>query len=90
VAEATLAPVQIREITHRAKTDDGAAVAQRVGDHLTQAIGLKSSDIAGGLAGAAHAPLYSARVRRSCPAAAISSAPSRRGERRHARQGHAR
>lgn len=90
VAEATLAPVYIREITHRAKTDDGAAVAHRVGDHFTQAIGLKSSEIAGGLAGAAHAPHCSARVWRSWPAAAISSAPSRRGERRHDRQGHAR
>ncbi len=47
VTDSRLAPGQIRKITHRAKTQDGEAVAQRIGDQLTQTIGLRSSDIAG-------------------------------------------
>lgn len=49
MADYPLAPVQIREVTHRPEHDDGEAVAQRIGDPLTQAIGIRSPDIAGGL-----------------------------------------
>lgn len=47
VNDYTLAPVQIRELTARTRTEDGETVTQRVGYQLTQAIGVKSSDITG-------------------------------------------
>ncbi len=45
IADYTLAPVQIREVTNRAKNDDGETVARRIGYQLTQPIGVKSADI---------------------------------------------
>ena len=44
----TLAPVQIREVTNRAKDDDGETVSRRVGYHLTQSVIVRSTDIEAG------------------------------------------
>lgn len=45
VTDYSLAPVQIREVTARAKNDDGETVARRTGYQLTQAIGVKSAEV---------------------------------------------
>jgi hypothetical protein len=45
IADYTLAPVQIREVTNRTKNDEGETVARRIGYQLTQPIGVKSADI---------------------------------------------
>lgn len=46
VKEFTLLPVQIREITARAKSDDDETVTKRIGYRLSQRIEIKSADIA--------------------------------------------
>ncbi|MDB6094553.1 MAG: hypothetical protein JWM32_2115 [Verrucomicrobia bacterium] len=46
VKEITILPVQIREITARAKNDDDEAVTKRIGYRLTQRIEIRSSDVA--------------------------------------------
>ncbi len=46
VKEFTLLPVQIREITARAKGDDDETVTRRIGYRLSQRIEIKSADIA--------------------------------------------
>lgn len=45
VADYTLAPVQIREVTSRAKNDEGETVVHRIGYQLTQSIGVRSADV---------------------------------------------
>lgn len=45
IADYSLAPVQIREVTNRTKNDGGETVARRIGYQLTQPIGVKSADI---------------------------------------------
>ncbi len=47
VTEFALAPLQFREVTARAKDDDGETVQRRIGFRLTQRIEVSSSDIEG-------------------------------------------
>ncbi len=46
VKELALLPVQVREITARAKTDDDETVTKRLGYRLTQRIEVRSGDVA--------------------------------------------
>ncbi|MDP3069471.1 MAG: SIMPL domain-containing protein [Opitutaceae bacterium] len=47
VAEFTIAPVQFREVTARAKDDDGETVQRRIGYRLIQRLEVSSDDIDG-------------------------------------------